>query len=65
MKTTGKKGISDYVRIGKEDVIYAIYSSGEITKVTATNCGGKAVYETLVYAILMQGDMVSTDKMFK
>ena len=65
MKTTGKKGISDYVRIGKEDIIYAIYSSGEISEVTATDCGGKAVYETLVYAILMQGDMVSTDKMFK
>lgn len=63
MKTSGgTNGVDYYVEVAN-DVLYAIYYSGEVSEFTVSDCGGSMMHELMVYAVHYDGTTVSTSKL--
>lgn len=63
LKTSGgSNGVDYYIEVAN-NVIYAIYYSGEVSEFTVSDCGDTTMHELLVYAVRRDGTAVSTDRL--
>ena len=63
MKTSGaENGVDYYVEVA-DNILYAIYFSGEVSEFTVSDCGGASMRELMVYAVHYNGITVSSSKL--